>query len=92
MTAVTVNGEVAPVAVFVTPAFDDVQVAVTLVIGLPLFAPAVNETTNDPVAVVVERETAFTFVGAAGEPTMTGNDGVEAGPAPRAFDAFTVHV
>ena len=36
--------------------------------------------------------TAVTPVGAAGEPTITGNDAADATPAPRALVARTVHV
>jgi hypothetical protein len=57
----------------------------------PLFAPGVNDTLNEPVAPVVATATAFTFAGAAGEPTITGSDAVDARPAPREFVAFTVH-
>ena len=46
-------------------------------IGLPLFAPGVNETTNDPVAVVVEPVT-VTDVGAAGAPTIAAAEGADA--------------
>jgi hypothetical protein len=89
---VTVNGDAAPVTVPLTPLSDEVHVAVKPVIAFPLFAPAVNETTNEPVAVVVEPETALTFVGAAGDPTITaGDDGGEAGLEPRPFVALTVH-
>jgi hypothetical protein len=52
----------------------------------------VNVTVNEPVAVVVVPDLATTFVGGAGEPTITGNDGTDARPAPRPFVAWTVHV
>jgi hypothetical protein len=42
--AVTRNGDEAPVLVLVTPPFDETQVAVKLVMALPLFAPGVNVT------------------------------------------------
>src|SRR4029077_19519452 len=92
VTAATVIGAaVAPacVPVLVTPPLLDTHVAVWLVIALPLFAPIVNVTTNEPVAVVVEPDFATTAVGAAGEPTITGSEGADAKPAPRAFVAFT---
>ena len=95
VTAATVIGAaVAPecTPVFVTPPSLDVHVAVWLVIALPLLAPIVNVTVNEPVATVVEPDTAFTFVGAAGEPTITAGDAADARPAPRALVALTVHV
>jgi hypothetical protein len=70
----------------------DTHIAVWLVIALPLFAPIVNVTVKEPVAVVVDPDTAFTPVGAAGEPTITGNDAADAAPAPTTFVALTVHV
>jgi hypothetical protein len=93
VTPVSVIGAaVAPacVPIFVAPPLVEVHVAVWLVIALPLFAPIVNVTVNEPVAVVVELDTAFTFVGAAGEPTITESDGVEAALAPIALVALTV--
>jgi hypothetical protein len=70
----------------------DTQVAVWLVIALPLFAPFANVTLNEPVAVVVEFETAFAAVGAAGAPTIIGAVDTESGPVPREFVAATVNV
>ena len=74
------------------PPFEDVQVAEKLVIGLELGAPAMNVTVIGPVVVVVEPERASAPVGAAGEPTMTGGDTIDAGPVPIEFLALTVHV
>jgi hypothetical protein len=92
--ATVIGAAVAPecVPVLVTPPLLDTHVAVWLVIALPLFAPIVNVTLRDPVAIAVEPETAFTAVGGAGEPTITGNDAAEARPTPRPLIAFTVHV
>lgn len=84
----TVSGDAAPVFVPVTPPFDDVHVAVKLVMAAPLFAPAVNETRICPAAVF----SSAMPVGAAGDPTITDNEGAEASPAPRAFVAFTLQV
>ena len=92
VTALTVTGEAAAEPVFVTPPSVDVQVAVLVVTELPLLTAAVNDTTSDPVAVVVEPETAVTDVGAAGAPTITAADATDALPAPRELDALTVHV
>jgi hypothetical protein len=66
--------------------------AVKLVIALPLLALGVKPTLRFPVAVVVEPDIDVTFTGDAGEPTITGGDGADAGPAPRAFVAVIVHV
>ena len=71
-----------------TPPFVDVHVTVNVVIALPLFAPGVNVTFNEPAATF----TAFTAVGAAGAPTVTAGDGVDGRLVPRAFVALTVHV
>ena len=57
-------------------------------IALPLFEPAVYETVNDPVAVVVEDDVATTFVGARGLPMTTGADST-VGPKPAVFFART---
>jgi hypothetical protein len=95
VTAATVIGAaVAPtcVPVFVTPPFDDTHVAVCEVIAALLFAPSTNVTTNEPVAVVVEPDLATTAVGAAGVPTITGNEATETALVPTALAAFTVHV
>jgi hypothetical protein len=70
----------------------EVHFAVWLVIALPLSAPRVNVTVNEPVADVVDPDTAFTAVGAAGAPTITGSDGADTRLAPRALLAVTVHV
>ena len=89
-----IGAAVAPecVPVLVTPPLVDVHVAVWLVIALPLFAPIVNVTVNEPVVVVAGPDTALTFVGAAGEPTITASDGADATPVPIPFVAWTVHV
>ena len=95
VTAATVIGAAAaPVCtpVFVTPPLLDVHVAVWLVIALPLPAPIVKVTVNEPVATVVEPDTAFTAVGAAGEPTTTGNDGDDCRPVPIWFVPATLNV
>jgi hypothetical protein len=75
-----------------TPPLLDVQVARWLVIALPLFAPSAKVTTSEPVVVAVEADTARTPAGAAGDPTITGRDGTDAGPVPTAFVAVTVKV
>ncbi len=85
-------GLVTPTAEWVTPPFDDTHVAVYCVTVAPLFALAANDTVTGPVAVVVEPDTAFTAVGAAGAPTVTAGDGVDGRLVPRAFVALTVHV
>jgi hypothetical protein len=92
--ATVIGAAVAPecVPVLVTPPLLDTHVAVWLVIALPLFAPILYVTVNEPVAVVVACDTALTAVGAAGEPTITASDGADARPAPRAFVALTVQV
>ena len=56
----------------------------------PLLAGAVNDTVNDPVATVVEPDTAFTPVGKFW--TVTALDAADAGPVPTAFVARTEHV
>ena len=66
----TVTGPDAADAVRVVPPFVDVQVAVKLVIALPLFAPGVNDTRNEPATA----STACTAVGAKGEPAITAPD------------------
>ena len=92
--ATVIAAAVAPewVPLFVMPPLLDVQVAVWLVIALPLSAPSVKVTTNEPVVVVVDPDTAFTPVGAAGAPTVTGSDGADAKLVPRAFVAVTLQV
>jgi hypothetical protein len=63
------------------------------VIAAPLlFAGAVNVTVSDPVVPVVEPDTALTLTGASGAPALTAAEAADAGPAPREFVAFTVHV
>jgi hypothetical protein len=57
-----------------------------------LFAEAANVTVSDPVAPVVDPDVALTFDGADGAPTITVDEGADAGPAPRELVAFTVHV
>jgi hypothetical protein len=86
---VTVKGLAVPDFEPVTPPLAEVQVAVKLVIALPLLAPAVNDTVNGPVDVVVEPVTALTAVGGAGEPT-TATDDADAALAPTPLVAFTV--
>ncbi len=92
MTPVTVSDVVAPTTVCVTPPLLDVHVVVYsgAVSGLPLVAPCVKVTLNDPVEWVVESDVAITPVGAAGEPSITAADGDEAGPAPTALVEVTV--
>ena len=75
-------------AVRVVPPFVDVQVAAKLVIALPLFAPGVNDTRNEPTAV----STAVTAVGATGEPAITAPDSDDWAPVPAAFTAATRNV
>ena len=59
----------------------------------PLLAGAANDTVNDPVAAVVDPDTAFTRVGAPGKFwTVTAFDAADGGPVPTAFVAVTVHV
>ena len=77
---------------FVTPPLLDTHVAVWLVIALPLFAPIVNVTVNEPVPVVVVPDLATTFVGGAGEPTITGSDAAEGRPVPTELVAVTEQV
>jgi hypothetical protein len=88
----TTIGLAVPVWARVTPPLLDVQVAVYPLIEEPLFVPAVKLTVSDPVEPNVERDKAFTFVGAAGDPRITGNDAADVGPDPAAFVALTVHV
>jgi hypothetical protein len=76
----------------ITPPLLEVQVAVKLVIALPLLAPGVNDTVTGAVVVVVEPGVALTAVGAAGDPTITAADGGDATPTPRALVAVTEHV
>jgi hypothetical protein len=76
----------------VTPPFDEVQVAMKPVIALPLLAPAVNDTVSGAVVVVVDPATALTAVGAAGDPSITAGDGVDAALVPMALVALTVHL
>ena len=95
VTAATVIGTaVAPewVPVLVTPPLLDTHVAVWLVIALPLFAPFTNVIVNEPVAVVVEVEAAFTELGAAGAPTMIGLLAADCAPVPVGFLAAILNV
>jgi hypothetical protein len=55
--------------VLVRPPLLEVQVAVWLVMALPLLAPSAKVTLSEPVVVVVDPDTALTAVGAAGTPT-----------------------
>src|SRR4051812_37918311 len=93
MPATVIGAGLAPVwaPVLVIPPLLDTHVAVWLAIALPLLAPIVKETTTEPVGAAVEPDLATTFVGGAGEPTITGDDALDAGPAPRALIALTVH-
>ncbi len=84
------SGETGPAFVPVTPPLD-VQVAVYPVINAPLFAPGVNDTISGPVVVAVEPDIAFTFAGAAGDPTTTASDGMDGRPVPRLLAALTLH-
>jgi hypothetical protein len=74
------------------PGLTEVQVAEWLVNALPPLAPSVKVTLSDPVASAVDVGVAFTLVGAAGEPTATGDVAVDAALDPIALVAFTVHV
>jgi hypothetical protein len=92
VTALTAIGAAAPpecTPVPVTPPSLDTQVADWPVIALPLSAPIVNVTVNEPVVVVVDPDIATTFVGGAGEPTITGDDSIDWAPVPTAFTAAT---
>jgi hypothetical protein len=80
------------VPVLVRPPLLEVQVAVWLVMALPLLAPRAKVTLSEPAVVVVDPDTALTAAGAAGAPTTTGREGAEAKLAPRALPAWTVHV
>ena len=88
----TVSGLAGPVCEPAPPPSLDVHVAVKPEIALPLLAPAVKLTVNGPDVPVVEPDSAFTFVGAAGEPTITANDAADCALEPTAFVALTVHV
>jgi hypothetical protein len=96
VTAATVIGAAAAptcVPVLVTPPLLDVHVAVWLVIALPLSAPIVNVTVNEPVAAAVEFDTAFTPLGGLGaSATVTELDAADEAPVPKAFVAVTAHV
>ena len=76
----------------VMPPLLELQVAVWLVMALPLLAPSAKVTLSEAVVVVVDSDTAFTAVGAAGAPTATGREGAEARLAPRTLLALTVQV
>jgi len=69
----------------------EVHVAVYFPIALPLLTPAAKVTVSEPVVVVVEPDAAFTPVGGAGEPTITGPEEADAGLAPTTLVAVTVH-
>ncbi len=58
-------------------------------IALPLGLGGVKLTVNGPAVEVAVPGAAFTLAAGAGEPTITGGDGGDAKPAPRAFVAFT---
>src|SRR5262249_49141450 len=85
---VTVIGPAIPDFDFVAPPFFDAHVAVKAVIALPLAAPAPNDTLSDPAAIL----TAFTPLGAAGDPTMVAGDGSGAALVRFALVGRTVHV
>lgn len=85
---VTVTGDAEPDFERVAPPLLDSHVASYPVTALPLSAPGVNETFSEPGTTL----TAVACVGAPGEPTITEADGADAGPVPRAFVAFAVHV
>jgi hypothetical protein len=89
---VAVIGLALPVVDPVAPPSLDEHEAVKLVIALPLFPPGEKLTFSVPVAVVVDPDTDVTADGDAGDPTITGGDGTEAGPLPRPFAAVIVHV
>jgi hypothetical protein len=89
---VRVRGLAVPDFEPVTPPFVEVQVAVKLVIALPLLAPGVNDTVNGPVDVVVEPVTALTAAGGTGVPALTGGVAADWGPVPSWFDAATLKV
>jgi hypothetical protein len=81
------------VPVSVAPPLLEVHFAVWLVIALPLSAPRVNVTINEPVAVVVDPDTARTAVGAAGTVEgITVLEAADAGPVPTSLVAVTVNV
>ena len=68
---VNLSGDAGPAFARVAPPFADTQVAVKLVIALPLLAPGVKETVAGPVDAVVEPETARTAVGGLGRRSAT---------------------
>ena len=73
-----------------TPPLLDMHVAVWLVIALPLLAPMVNVTVNEPVAAIVAPDTAFTPVGATGTSvTVTDADAPLGVLSPTEFTATT---
>jgi hypothetical protein len=65
----------------------EVHATVYPVMAAPLFAPGVKPSLSDP----VESFAALSAVGAAGAPTTTGVDTLDA-PAPRALAARAVQV
>ncbi|MDQ1386497.1 MAG: hypothetical protein QOG65_3876, partial [Actinomycetota bacterium] len=85
-------GLTVPVAEPGAPPSVDEHDAVNPVIALPLAAPGVKLMLSVPVAEVVEPEAKLTADGDAGDPTMTGGEGTDAGPMPRPFVAVMVHV
>ena len=72
---------------FVAPPFDDLQVAVYLLIGAPSFA-GLPKLTFRVVLFVAER---IGFVGARGAPTVTGADDADGVPGDPSLYAVTRH-
>jgi hypothetical protein len=62
------------------------------VTAAPFVAAAPNVTLSVPVAPPVEPDTALTFGGAPGAPTITAADDVDDAPVPIAFVAVTAQV
>jgi hypothetical protein len=90
----TVIGLATPTLYLSTPPFDEEQTTRYDVIALPpLLSGARNDTVSGPVAVVVDPDTALTFLGGPGTlATVTAFEAADAGPAPTAFVALTEHV
>ena len=89
----TVNGEPVPVLLLFTPPLLDAHVVAYRVIALPLLAPALNDTTNGPVALVVEPDTAFTRLGAPGAVDgVTFADSADCAPTPTELTAATLNL
>ena len=62
-------------------------------IALPWLAPALNDTTSGPVALVVEPGTALTCLGApGGVPGVTLADSADCDPVPTEFTAATLNL